>query len=306
MKPTIGITQGEPRGIGPEIIIKALQKASVFKRCTPIIIGESKYFRPLQKKILILPPLPSHTSSYGALKHAARLGLEKKIDALVTAPVDKHEISKKEHILFLGHTEFLEKACENYFKKSFHSTMFFVSPKEKLALVTTHLPLNKVSKILSKDLLQKTILNAHEGLRCLFRIPRPRLALLGLNPHAGERGLLGQEEEKILVPALQWAHHHRIYIEGPFPADSFFSTHWRLFDATLALYHDQGLAPFKARNFHSSTNVTLGLPFLRTSVDHGVGYDISGKNKADPSSMIAALEWAIQLARYRGNLPWKP
>ncbi len=306
MKPTIGITQGEPSGIGPEIIIKALKKASLFRLCTPIIIGEPRYFKHLQKKIRILPPLDSQNSSYGALKLASQLYLEKKIDAIVTAPVDKHKISKEERLTFLGHTEFFKNACEKHFKRSFHSTMFFVSPGEKLALVTTHLPLKKVSTFLSKDLVQKTIFNVHLGLRTLFQIPTPRLALLGLNPHAGEEGLLGQEEGLILEPVIQWARRKRIHIEGPFPADSFFSERWRLFDATIALYHDQGLAPFKTRNFHSSTNVTLGLPILRTSVDHGVGYDIAGKNKANPASMICAIEWAARLAHYKERLPWIP
>lgn len=310
MKPVIGITQGEPQGIGPEIIAKALQKSSLLHLCTPIVIGEPKYFKSLQKKIIVMDPQLglkfSRASSYGALKLALQLSLEKKIDAIVTAPVDKHKISKEEHRIFLGHTEFFKKACEKHFKRPFHSTMFFVSPREKLALATTHLPLKKVPKALSKDLLQKTILNVYRSLQCLFQIPNPRLALLGLNPHAGEGGILGQEEALILAPIIQWARRQRIHVEGPFPADSFFSERWHLFDATIALYHDQGLAPFKARNFHSSTNVTLGLPLIRTSVDHGVGYDIAGKNKANPLSMIAAIEWASRLAKHKRSLPWVP
>ncbi|MBI3019127.1 MAG: 4-hydroxythreonine-4-phosphate dehydrogenase PdxA [Deltaproteobacteria bacterium] len=306
MKPVIGITQGEPTGIGPEIIAKVLQKSSLLHLCTPLIIGEPKYFKSLQKKITIIPPRSSRVSSYEALKLAFQLSLEKKIDAIVTAPVDKHKISKEKHVIFLGHTEFFKKACEKHFKRPFHSTMFFVSPKEKLALATTHLPLKKVSGTLSKELLQKTILNVHHGLRSLFRISNPKLALLGLNPHAGEGGLLGKEEKEILAPILSWASHQGICLEGPFAADSFFSARWRFFDATIALYHDQGLAPFKARNFHSSTNVTLGLPIIRTSVDHGVGYDIAGKNKANPLSMIAAIEWAAKLAKYKRSLPWIP
>ncbi len=305
MKPIIAITQGEARGIGPEIIIKALQKPSIFKLCTPIIIGEAKYFKPLQKKVLILPPLASHTSCYGALKHAALLCLENKASAFVTAPVDKHEITQKEGVRFTGHTEFLKNMCERYFKRPFHPTMFFVSPKERIALVTTHLALKNVSKALSPELLRKTIFNVHAGLQSLFQIPNPKLALLGLNPHAGEGGLLGKEEETILKPALQWAHRQNIHLSGPYAADSFFVDRWRFFDATLALYHDQGLTPFKARNFHSSTNVTLGLPLIRTSVDHGVGYDISGKNKANPLSMQVAIEWAAKLAKRRKNIPWE-
>ncbi|MBI3017362.1 MAG: 4-hydroxythreonine-4-phosphate dehydrogenase PdxA [Deltaproteobacteria bacterium] len=304
MKPIIGITQGEPTGIGPEIIAKSLQKSSLFRFCTPIVIGEPKYFRSLQKKVTIIPPLAAHSSSYGALTQASRLCLEKKIDAIVTAPVDKQRVSKEEGLVFLGHTEFFKKMCEKQFNHSFHSTMFFISPKEKLALVTTHLPLKKVSGALSKDVIQKTLLNVHLGLGALFKIRAPKLALLGLNPHAGEEGLLGQEEVRILKPAIQWARQQRICVEGPFSADSFFSNRWQLFDATIALYHDQGLGPFKARNFHSSTNITLGLPIIRTSVDHGVGYDIAGKNKASPLSMIAAIEWAIQLAKHKRSLPW--
>ena len=307
MKPRIGITQGEPTGIGPEIIIKALQTSSLLYRCTPVVIGEPRYFRTLPKNIPLLRPKISKPSSYGALTLACQLLFKQKIDAVVTAPVDKHRISKEEGLVFLGHTEFFQKACEKHFKRPFHSTMFFVSPKEKLALATTHLPLKKVSQALSKELLQKTILNVYKGLCSLFHIPHPRLSLLGLNPHAGEGGLLGPEEKEILMPVLQWARrYHKIHIEGPFPADSFFSHRYLSFDATIALYHDQGLAPFKARNFYSSTNVTLGLPILRTSVDHGVGYDIAGKNKANPLSMMAAIEWAAKLARRKKRLPWIP
>ena len=241
--PVVGITQGEPTGIGPEIIIKALRHPSLLRLCTPIVLGEPKYFKSLRKEIPVISPQNFKTSSYGALNLSCQLLFEKKIDAVVTAPVDKYRISKEEGVIFLGHTEFFKKACEKTFARPFHSTMFFVSPKEKLALVTTHLPLKNVAKILSKDLLQKTILNVYLGLKSLFRIPNPKLALLGLNPHAGEKGLLGQEEKLIFAPVLRWAHQRKIQLEGPFSADSFFSTRWRLFDATFALYPYQGLSP---------------------------------------------------------------
>ncbi len=296
--PLIGITQGDPSGIGPEITAKALSGPLLYKYCRPIIFGEKKYFKNLKKDISFLfPDRHYENSAYAALELATQWCLETKIAALVTSPVDKNKISRDEDIEFRGHTDYLKARCENFYKKRFFETMFFVGKKEKVALVTTHIPLKSVSTELSRDKLKHTILNVHNSLVHYFGVQNPRVALLGLNPHAGDGGLLGGEEKRVLLPAIRWARKNKFDLHGPFPADSFFATLWNKFDATVALYHDQGLIPFKQRNFLHAVNITLGLPIIRTSVDHGVAYDIAGSGKADPSSLVAAIKLAAQLSK---------
>lgn len=299
--PLIGITQGDPLGIGPEIIAKTLSKPLLHRHCRPIIFGERKHFKTLKKDIPVVSPNhPYKNSSYAALELATQFCLQKKVGAIVTLPINKNQISGDEKIKFTGHTDYLKRRCETFYKHRFFETMFFVGKKEKIALVTTHIPLREVATELSSDKLERTILNVHHGLLHHFGIQHPKIALLGLNPHAGEEGLLGEEEKKILLPVVRWARRRNFDLQGPFPADSFFGTHWNKFDATVALYHDQGLIPFKQKNFLQSVNLTLGLPIIRTSVDHGVAYDIKGQGKADPSSLLAAIRLAAQLAK-NGN-----
>lgn len=294
----IGITQGDETGIGPEIIERAVLSQGLSKY--PIlIIGNPKFFPSLKKKKIsfIAPSSKFKNMSYGALKLASHLCLNKKISAIVTAPVNKHKITKDEGKTFLGHTEFLKYECERFFKRSFHPTMFFAAKKDYLALVTTHCPLTQVSQRLSLSLLKKTIFNVNFGLKKYFSIKNPNIALLGLNPHAGEAGLLGKEEMVLLTPAIKWAKAQSIHIQGPFSSDSFFSVHTSSFHCVIALYHDQGLIPFKLRHFHEAVNITLGLPIIRTSVDHGVGYDIAKKGIANPKSMINAIRIAVQMSK---------
>lgn len=304
--PLIGITQGDPSGIGPEIVVKALEAPLLYQYCHPVIFGNEQLFKKIAKKRNVQILFPKHVyknSAYAALELAASSCLEKKIAALVTSPVNKNKISSDEGIKFTGHTDYLKSRCEAFYKKRFFETMFFVGKKEKMALVTTHIPLKDVPTELSADKLKHTILNVHNSLLHTFGVQNPRIALLGLNPHAGDDGLLGREEKRVLLPAIRWARKNKFDLHGPFPADSFFATLWNKFDATVALYHDQGLIPFKQRNFLHAVNVTLGLPIIRTSVDHGVAYDIAGSGKADPSALFAAIKLAAQLSKKGPCLP---
>jgi len=298
--PIIAITQGDALGIGPEIIGKALEKRALHEICRPIVIADPGLLR-LPKKLSHVPIVdPARrkykNSSFGALEKATALCLQKKISAIVTAPVNKQQISDDECITFTGHTEYLSRKASLFYKKDFHPTMLFVGKEERLALATTHIPLQDVSKTITPLLLKKTINNINDGLRIWFGIRKPKIALLGINPHAGEAGKIGIEEVHIFKKIIAWAQRKKIALNGPFSADSFFSKRWQDFDVTLAMYHDQGLAPFKLRNYPKSVNVTLGLPIIRTSVDHGVGYDIARKGIADASSMISAIQLAARLS----------
>lgn len=298
--PLIGITQGDSLGIGPEIITKALSDPSLYRYCRPVIFGEERLFKNLQKNRnipVVSPNRPYKNSAYVALEMATQWHLEKKIAAIVTSPVNKKRISSDEGIKFTGHTDYLKKRCEQFYKNRFSETMLFVGKKEKIALATTHIPLKSVSKAITPERLENTIKTVDEGLRHYFGLSHPSLAILGLNPHSGDEGLLGKEEKKYLHPAILWANKRKIDLKGPFPADSFFASLSEKFDATIALYHDQGLIPFKQKNFLQAVNLTLGLPLIRTSVDHGVAYDIHGQGKADPSSLVAAIRLAARLAK---------
>ncbi|MBI4041594.1 MAG: 4-hydroxythreonine-4-phosphate dehydrogenase PdxA [Deltaproteobacteria bacterium] len=283
MLPLIGITVGDPKGIGPEIAEAACCDPKIHSLC----------------KIQIITP---RENPYIALERASHLCLTGNIDALVTGPVHKENMRHYTHKKFLGHTEFLKTTCEKFYKKSFQPTMLFVSNVHRLALVTTHLPLQKVSQNITKPRLQKIILNVHKSLQQDFGIPRPTIAVLGLNPHAGEGGLLGNEEIKVITPTLGWAKKRGLHVSGPFSADSFFAVHWGRFDAVIAQYHDQGLTVFKALHFHHAVQMTLGLPIIRTSVDHGVGYDIAKKKIANPESMKRAILLAIDLVKRRKHV----
>jgi len=298
-RPFIGITQGDPNGIGPEIIQKALEKAKILKLCRPVIVGELKHFKSLKTRpdiSIVSPQKEDDDSGFAALELATELCLQKKLSAMVTAPINKKRVCDIEKINFLGHTDYLGQKSGLFYKKVFHPTMLFVGKRDRLALVTTHLPLHQVSKAVTQNKLKITLINVHWGLKNLLGVKSPALAILGLNPHAGEEGLLGGEEKILFRGLYPWAKRKTIKIAGPFSADSFFIKKWRQFDATVALYHDQGLIPFKTRNHPHSVNLTLGLPMIRTSVDHGVGYDIAHTGKADPASMVAAIDLAARLS----------
>ncbi len=199
--------------------------------------------------------------------------------------------------LFPGHTELLA-----HLTQASTVAMMFLGAKWKVVLVTTHLPLKEVSKCITCDRILTTIRLTEEGLRRYFGVSQPRLAVLGLNPHCGEGGLLGEEEKKEILPAIAEARSLGMDVEGPFPADSFFNLSGRnVFDAVISMYHDQGLIPIKMFDFKGAVNFTLGLPFIRTSVDHGTAYDIAGKGLADPTNLVKAILTAANLLKSNRN-----
>ena len=327
-KPVIGITTGDFNGIGPEIILKTLSDARVLKICTPVIYGSYKIFAKYKKLI------PTEEVIFNSVKAADLVNLKKaniitcweddfeinpgkvdtqagkcafmslskgtedviagRIDALVTAPINKHNIQSEE-FKFPGHTEYLtEKAGAK------DSLMLMVSEGLRVGVVTGHIPLEKVKEYITKDRLAAKINLLHKSLKNDFGISKPKIAVLGLNPHAGEQGMLGREEQEIISPLLEELKEKGILVFGPYPADGFFGKqHFRKFDGVLALYHDQGLAPFKALAFDTGVNYTAGLPIIRTSPDHGTAYDIAGKNIANDESFREALYLASDIAKAR-------
>jgi 4-hydroxythreonine-4-phosphate dehydrogenase len=325
----VGITQGDINGIGYEVILKTLSDNRINEFCVPVIYGSSRiasYYRKLissmenfslntvnntsdihHKRVNIIncvpdelrvePGKPTEEAAQVALRalEMAVSDLNKgKIDVLLTAPFNKHTM-QSDKFNFPGHTEYLSSAfgVQNHL-------MLLISDTMRIGVVTGHVPLAEVPKHLSKvhildklDLLNRTLM-------CDFMIRRPRIAVLGLNPHAGDCGLLGKEEEEIISPVIAEANKKNILAFGPYPADGFFgAVSYRRFDAILAMYHDQGLVPFKTLSFDSGVNYTAGLPFIRTSPAHGVGYDIAGTDKASPDSFRMALFTACDIFNNR-------
>lgn len=323
-KPIIGISIGDINGIGVEVTIKALADARVYKSFTPLIYGHGKVLS-FYRKLMNLEDFNfSQIRSIEEIQHrkinviniaeecpeiipgvetqeAGKFALESlktavedlksgKIQGLVTAPVNKNNINSEE-LPFIGHTEFITHAVG-----AKDSLMMMVSDQLRVGLVTGHIPLAKVFESLTKEkILQKTSIFL-KSLKEDFGIDKPKIAILGLNPHAGEDGLLGMEEEEILKPAIREMKDKNHYVFGPYPADGFFGMmHQKRFDGILAMYHDQGLIPFKSIAFSSGVNFTAGLPVVRTSPDHGTAYNIAGKNLADEGSMRAALHLAADI-----------
>ena len=328
--PKIGITMGDPTGIGPEIIVKALSKRPLFQICRPVIFGDQdvlwktirrlgtdatvKVFKEFPeegyspRKIFLLPlsHLTTPSLRFGKpdkacgqamvryIEEAARWVRNGRLDAMTTCPIHKQAIHDAGYT-FSGHTELLA-----HLAKASLVAMMFVGPKWKVVLVTTHLPLHEVAQRITKERVLSIIRLTREGLKKYFGIPQPRVAVLGLNPHAGEEGLLGKEERKDIIPAIEKARSQGIKVRGPFPADSFFNpSASSSFDVVVAMYHDQGLIPIKMFDFERSVNFTLGLPFIRTSVGHGTAYDIAGKGLADPNNLINAILLASNLSKLK-------
>jgi 4-hydroxythreonine-4-phosphate dehydrogenase len=286
MKPRIAITSGDPAGIGPEIARKAADDPRVRKVCEPIVYGPpaGSTFKPGELSA------DAGRAAYETLCSAvgdARAGV---VAAIATAPVNKLAFARA-GLPWKGHTDLLA-----HLTGSTRVAMMFWSEPLKVVLATIHIPLASVTNALTRELMDDIIeLSARELPR--FGLEKPRLAVAGLNPHAGEEGLLGHEERKVLRPAIETAQKRGIRIDGPFPGDTVFGRAVRgEFDAVIACYHDQGLIPVKLLAFGRAVNVTLGLPIIRTSVDHGTAFDIAGKNVADPSSMIEATLLAAKLA----------
>ncbi|MCM0604819.1 MAG: 4-hydroxythreonine-4-phosphate dehydrogenase PdxA [Xanthomonadaceae bacterium] len=295
----IAITPGDPDGIGPEVTKKALARIQkkYKNQVSFLIIGNKEKLKGLSKNHSILAA--PNTSSYfvpgfqagWSIEVAAKLCLSGECAAMVTGPISKERLQKGGYH-FNGHTDMLAAITQT--KKV---TMMLLNQHLRVALVTTHLALSAVSMSMSKEAISETIKQVYDGLKNLFGVKKPRIAILALNPHAGEAGLFGNEEIHIIVPAIDQKHSF-----GPFPADTFFALEMnkpktKRFDAVVGMYHDQVLIPVKMLDFSKTVNLTLGLPIIRTSVDHGTAFDIAGKNRANPDSMVAAIELAIDLAR---------
>lgn len=326
-KVKVGISIGDFNGIGPEIIMKALKDKAITDFFTPIIFGSGKLFT-YQKNIFKLQQLnfnyiteatqaqgdkinmvnltkenvnvemgvPTEESTRMAidsLEAATNALMKGEIDVLVTAPINKDEMMKH-GFAHAGHTGYLE---EKFGKKGL---MFLVTNDLKVAVSTHHIPISQVAENISKEKIKKQIKMLNQCLVEDFEIPRPKIAVLGLNPHSGDGGVIGKEEIEIIEPVIKELFDNGVLAFGPFPADSFFQPNkYKNYDAVLAMYHDQGLAPFKTIAYEEGVNYTAGLPFIRTSPDHGVAYDIAGKNLADEQSFSEALFMAVKIFNNR-------
>lgn len=330
----IGITHGDFNGVGYEVILKALSQEKIYEHFIPIIYGSSKvagYYRKLLKlnhinfnnintadqaephKINLINCTQEdlrveHGISSKEAGKAAFDALEKAVadmktgvvDALVTAPINKHNI-QSESFYFPGHTEYLEEVFkDNDSKKEQQALMVMVSETIRVAVVTGHIPIKEVSKSITKKLIVTKLNTFNESLKKDFTIVRPRIAVLGLNPHAGDNGILGNEEESTIKPALEEAKANGVLCFGPYPSDGFFgSGKFKQFDGILAMYHDQGLIPFKTMSMNSGVNYTAGLSVVRTSPAHGTAYELSGKETACESSFREALFMAYDILNNR-------
>jgi 4-hydroxythreonine-4-phosphate dehydrogenase len=327
-KPRIAITLGDINGIGPEVVIKALHDHRIMNMVTPIVYGSSKVLS-FYKKLLnieefnytpvrnrgqyapksinvvtcwdetleIAPGKASRETgraSLQALKQAAADLKDGLVDALVTAPIDKNSIHSEE-FPFRGHTEFLA----DYFSANDH-LMLLVNDTLRVGLTTVHVPLREVADLITKQRVESKLKILENSLRKDFGVTKPKIAMLALNPHAGDGGLIGEEDEKILKPIVQELRNSGKTFFGPFSADGFFASGTYLkYDGILAMYHDQGLIPFKSIAFDSGVNFTAGLPVIRTSPDHGTAYNISGKNQASENSMRHAIYCAYDIFKIR-------
>jgi 4-hydroxythreonine-4-phosphate dehydrogenase len=286
MKPRIAITVGDPAGIGPEIAGKAVDDPRVRAACEPVLYGPppGSHFTPGELSAR------AGRAAYDAICAAVKDVQSGTVEAIATGPVNKLAFARA-GLPWKGHTDLLA-----HLTGSPRVAMMFWSEPLKVVLATIHIPLASVPGALTRDLVEGTIdLAARELPR--FGVPRPRLAVAGLNPHAGEDGLLGEEERNVLRPSVEAAQSRGVLVDGPFPSDTLFTRATRgEFDAVIACYHDQGLIPVKLLAFGRAVNVTLGLPIIRTSVDHGTAFDIAGRNLADPASFIEATLLAARLA----------
>ena len=327
-KPRIGITLGDVNGVGPEVVIKALADTRLLNLITPVIYGSSKALLHYKKLLNIEEFSYNQVRSKGqftprhinvvnswdesveinpgkasketgkaalqALKQACEELKEGLIDALVTAPIDKHSIHSEE-FPFKGHTEFLTQTFGAQ-----ESVMFMVSDTLRIGLVTEHVPVKDVAPLITKERIETKLRIIEQSLKKDFGINKPKIAVFGLNPHAGDDGLIGEEDEKIIKPLIQEHRSKGKLVFGPFSADGFFGTNqYSKYDAILAMYHDQGLIPFKTLAFENGVNFTAGLSVVRTSPDHGTGYGIVGKNLANEASTRQAIYAALEILKNR-------
>jgi 4-hydroxythreonine-4-phosphate dehydrogenase len=288
-RPRVAITTGDPAGIGPEIAARAAADPRVLEACEPHLYGPPKGGDGASFDAGVLSAAAGR-AAYDSIVRAVDDAQSGRVDAIATAPVNK-EAFRLAGLPWSGHTDLLA-----HLTHSPHVAMMFHSDVLRVVLATVHIPLSEVPRALTAESLERTIaLTARELPR--FGVARPRIAVAGLNPHAGEHGLFGREEETVIAPAIARACQRGILVSGPYPADTLFVRARRgEFDVVVACYHDQGLIPVKLAAFGQAVNVTLGLPIVRTSVDHGTAFDIAGKGVADPGSMIAAVLLAARLA----------
>ncbi len=289
IRPRVAITVGDPAGIGPEIAARAARDARVRAACDPILYA-SKEREPVA---LGTASAVAGRAAYDAVVRAVEDAMKGGVDAIATAPINK-EAFRLAGLPWVGHTDLLA-----HLTGASRVAMMFYADALRVVLATIHIPIAHVPRALTKDTMEATItLTARELPR--FGIPAPRIGVAGLNPHAGEHGLFGSEEEDAIAPAIAAARARGVDVSGPFPADTLFLRATRgEFDVIVACYHDQGLIPVKLLTFGQAVNVTLGLPIVRTSVDHGTAFDIAGTGTADPGSMIAAVLLAARLAQAR-------
>lgn len=323
----IGITHGDINGIGYEVILKMLDDNRILELCTPIIYGSAK-IAAFYRKALGMQQQQLHqinnvaeardgavniinvvgeeckvepgqstkeagAAAFAALEKAVQDVSAGALDAIVTAPINKDNI-QSDLFTFPGHTEYLEASVGG------KALMVLFNRDIRVALVTTHLPISKIAENITAERIMEKLKIFSDSLRSDFAIVHPRIAVLALNPHAGENGLLGSEEQDVIIPAITAAKEQGVECYGPYAADGFFGSGlFKHFDGILAMYHDQGLAPFKTMAMDSGVNFTAGLPIVRTSPDHGTGYDIAGEGKASEQSMREALYAAIDIARNR-------
>ena len=324
----IGISIGDVNGIGLEVIIKALLDSRMLEYFTPIVYGSTKVAS-FHRKALGINDFSFHVINavqqanpkraniincwqddvkitlgeenevggkyaFLSLKQAVDDLVTGEIDALVTAPINKHNI-QREGFEFPGHTEYLQTRTE-----STDALMFMISDELRVGVVTGHVPVKDIAANISIETIVSKLALMDASLKRDFWIRKPKIAVLGLNPHAGDHGLIGMEDEQLIVPAVAQAKANGVFCFGPYPADGFFATDtYTKFDAVLAMYHDQGLIPFKHIAAHSGVNFTAGLPVVRTSPDHGTGYDIAGKNMASEMSFREALFSAVHIVARR-------
>ena len=313
VKPKIGITMGDPNGIGPEVVLKAVNNTQIVNTCEPIIYGIRSVFREAELQtglsyacdivdegnfddFQIEPGVNSKKAgniSLFYIERAVKDALNKRIEAVVTAPISKESI----HLAgsrYPGHTEMLKDLTD-----AKEAVMLFDGSPFRVALVTIHVALSEVPSLITKEKVLNTIRVCNQDLKQKFNIPEPRIVVCGLNPHAGEVGVLGKEEIEEVKPAIELAKKESIDVEGPLPADTlFYSANKGMWDLVIAMYHDQGLIPFKMLAFDSGVNVTLGLPIVRTSPDHGTAFDIAWKGIAKPGSMLNAIQLAAKMSRF--------
>lgn len=330
-KPILGITLGDFNGIGPEVILKTMADSRITKICIPVIYGSNKILLKY-KKILEIEEINFQISksvenlipkkinvincwdddleiepgkvtteagrcAFLSLNKATDDLISKKIDGIVTAPINKKNIQSSD-FKFAGHTEYFASKDSGA-----EHLMLLVSESLRVGVATGHIPLSEVKQKITKELILSKVNILYKSLKNDFQILKPRIALLGLNPHAGEEGLLGTEETDFIAPLVEELKNKGVLIFGPLPADGFFgSGHFKKFDGILAMYHDQGLIPFKTLAFEQGVNFTAGLSFVRTSPDHGTAYDLAGKGIASESSFREALYLAIDVVKNRKNI----